>query len=196
MIIWHCDPRTGELIGQGTADPDPLTPGNWLIPAHATAVAPPTASAGYARVYQGGVWTLVEDHRGEVWWSAEGQKVEITDLGDPRSAGLLSSQPHIDRPPDPQPVIVLTRRQFYQALAMANYISEAEALAAMAGVIPAPLNTAVDALDNDQERFTARMLLAGASEFRRDHPLVLIIGAAQGQSAAQIDGLFASAAML
>ena len=94
------------------------------------------------------------------------------------------------------PLIPLSRRQFYQALALANYITEAEALAAMAGVIPAPLNTAIDALTDPQEQFTARMLLAGASEFRRDHPLVEIIGAAHGQSSAQIDQFFATAAML
>ena len=196
MDIWNFDQLTGELISKGTADPDQLDPGNWLYPAHSTTVMPPAAVAGYARVYQGGAWTLVEDHRGEVWWTVDGRRVEITDLGDPHSAGLLSSEPHIDRPPEPQPVIVLTRRQFYQALAMANYITEAEAIAAMAGTIPAALSAAIDALTDPQERFTARMLLAGAAEFRRDHPLVSIIGAAHGQSAAQIDGLFAAAAML
>ena len=107
----------------------------------------------------------------------------------------FADPPDVD-PALPAPLIPLSRRQFYQALALANYITEAEALAAMAGVIPAPLNTAIDALSDPQERFTARMLLAGAAEFRRDHPLVEIIGAEHGQSSAQIDGLFASAAML
>ena len=101
-----------------------------------------------------------------------------------------------DRPPEPQPIVTLSRRQFYQALALAGYITETEALAAMAGVIPAPLSTAIDALADAQEQFTARMLLAGGAEFRRDHPLVEIIGAAHGQSAAQIDQFFATAAML
>lgn len=34
MDIYHYDALTGEFLGQGKADPDPLQPDNWLIPAH------------------------------------------------------------------------------------------------------------------------------------------------------------------
>ena len=107
MDIWHYNQHTGELISKGTADPDQLTPGKWLYPAHSTTLKPPTIVDGYARVFRGDGWTLVEDHRGEVWWTAEGRPVEVTDLGDPRTAGLLSSEPNKPTPdPLPLPITV------------------------------------------------------------------------------------------
>ena len=40
MKIFHYHPETGALLGEGTADPSPLEPGKWLVPAHATAIEP------------------------------------------------------------------------------------------------------------------------------------------------------------
>ena len=40
MKIFHYHPETGALLGEGTADPSPLEPGEWLLPAHATAIEP------------------------------------------------------------------------------------------------------------------------------------------------------------
>ncbi|PYF05044.1 hypothetical protein BJ122_102270 [Rhodopseudomonas faecalis] len=150
------------------------------------------------------------DHTEIGWWEVIPARIEIPGSADvvfgaePGWSGAgYSIKPRTREfadPPDvdpalPRPIVPLSRRQFYEALARSQYITEAEALAAMAGVIPAPLGAAVDALA-EQERFTARMLLAGGAEFRRDHPLVEIIGAAHGQSAAQIDAFFQQAAAL
>lgn len=43
MKIFHYHPETGALLGEGTADPSPLEPGKWLVPAYATTEVPPIA---------------------------------------------------------------------------------------------------------------------------------------------------------
>jgi len=90
----------------------------------------------------------------------------------------------------------ISDRQFFHALAKRSIISEAEAEAAVAtGEIPAAMQAIVDALPADQ-RFDTRMILRGAVEFRRSHPLVAAFGAALGWSEAQIDDLFTFAGSL
>jgi len=64
MQIYHYHPATGEYLGEGTADESPLEPGAYLVPAHATTTAPPTAMTGKARVWQGG-WVFVDVQSGE-----------------------------------------------------------------------------------------------------------------------------------
>lgn len=56
MRIFHFHPGTLELLGEGEADPDPLVAGNWLIPAHATTIAPPAELIGQARHFIAGAW--------------------------------------------------------------------------------------------------------------------------------------------
>ncbi|NCC86063.1 MAG: DUF4376 domain-containing protein [Clostridia bacterium] len=53
MQIYHYHPVTKEYMGEGVADPSPLEPGVYLIPANATATAPPTAMSGKVRVWRG-----------------------------------------------------------------------------------------------------------------------------------------------
>ncbi len=94
MDIYHYHPISGEFLYQGTAEADPLDAGSWLIPAHATMLAPP-AETGKAAVWSEGGWTLVDDHRGETWFSGYGRPVEIAALGVP--VGLTATEP------DPSP---------------------------------------------------------------------------------------------
>ena len=98
---------------------------------------------------------------------------------------------------DPRPVPPeISDRQFFQALAIAGIISEADALAAvMTGDLPAAFEAFVAALPAG-EQFGARMALSGATIFRRDHPLTAAFGAASGKSPAEIDELFRLAASL
>jgi hypothetical protein len=58
MQIWHFHPDTGVLIGAGSADPNPLQPGGWLIPAFATPVAPPEPGEGEMVVWVAGEWQI------------------------------------------------------------------------------------------------------------------------------------------
>ena len=94
-------------------------------------------------------------------------------------------------PPLPGPVpAVVSDRQFFHALAISSLITEAEALAAVrTGDIPAALQAVIDAMP-ESDRFHATMLLSGAVEFRRDHPLVEAVRLARGMTDAAVDDLF------
>lgn len=59
MIVWQYD-QAGILIGPTEADPSPLEPGNFLIPARCTTVAPPTEiPEGQVPRWNGAEWQLV-----------------------------------------------------------------------------------------------------------------------------------------
>lgn len=91
----------------------------------------------------------------------------------------------------------ISDRQFFQALAMGDLITKDEAIAAVAtGTIPAAMQMFVDALPNEDDRFAATMLLSGAVEFKRDHPLVDAFGAASARTPEQLDDLWRAAAQL
>lgn len=59
MIIYNYDGVNHAYLNSSEADPDPLNPGNFLIPANATEVAPPEAPAGQTPVWQDDHWELV-----------------------------------------------------------------------------------------------------------------------------------------
>ena len=65
------------------------------IPAKSTLIAPPAAKKGYARVFDGSKWVQVKDHRGETWYTEDGQRVEIKQLG--QEVGLLKDEPIIPK---------------------------------------------------------------------------------------------------
>ena len=97
----------------------------------------------------------------------------------------------------PAPVVpqVISSRQFYQQLAIANVITQAEALAALSGTIPSELTTLINQLPTAQQ-FAATMLVTGASSFVRTNPFTMQLGAAMGWTAAQLDALWTAAALL
>lgn len=97
--------------------------------------------------------------------------------------------------PAPVPEVI-SDRQFFQALAIDGYITTAEALAAVrTGDLPSVLAELLDHMDG-AERFGAEMLLSGATEFRRDHPMTIAIGEARGMTADEVDDFFRRAAAL
>lgn len=83
-IIYIAHPFTGEYLGSGYADPDPLDPDNWLVPAHAWLDAQPVAPAGQAarRSEDGSAWQLIADHRGTVYRTDTGAEQQHTELGE------------------------------------------------------------------------------------------------------------------
>lgn len=108
----------------------------------------------------------------------------------------------VDMTPDPDPPEPITpdiiyRRQFFQALASPDIleavtgsnetiISEAEAEAALEGVIPPPLETIILTLPS-AEQFNARMLVKGAFEFNRANPFAVTVRTEIGWTQAQQD---------
>lgn len=84
LVIYHADSVTGEYIGSGFADPDPLEPGKWIIPARAFTEKPPIADKGYVAVFTPGLesnWTLQQDQRGIVFNIQSGDSVQWDQLG-------------------------------------------------------------------------------------------------------------------
>lgn len=96
----------------------------------------------------------------------------------------------------PPPLITpetISDRQFFQVLANRELITKAEALAAVTtGALPAAIEALVTSLAVEEE-FNARMLLQGATEFRRSHPLTETLGAGLGMTPEQIDELWIDA---
>ena len=80
--VYNYDPDTGEYLGLETSYESPLEPGVYLLPAHSTEAEPPEAGAGHVAVFADGAWTLVEDHRGEIYYdTATQERHEIKELG-------------------------------------------------------------------------------------------------------------------
>lgn len=61
MDIYHYHPTTGRYIAPGTADPDQLTEGEWLVPAFATTVEPPPEVEGMFAAFIEGEWVLLAE---------------------------------------------------------------------------------------------------------------------------------------
>ena len=89
----------------------------------------------------------------------------------------------------------ISDRQFFQQLAVQGVISQDEALASCAAVIPAPLLALIEQLPSDQ-KFAAKMLVSGATVFERNHPMTIAIGSAYGWGSAEIDAFFVASAGL
>ena len=80
--IYNYDPQTGAFLGASQADESPLDPGVLLVPAFATAIAPPATAARQVAVFQAGAWRFLADWRGvELVNTATGAAVKINDIG-------------------------------------------------------------------------------------------------------------------
>lgn len=103
--------------------------------------------------------------------------------------------PYVE-PPKPVPDEI-SRRQFFQQLANDEIISRDEALAALqTGVIPSPLLAIINALPDEDSRFSAKMLVIGASVFNRTNPLSEIVRQSLNWTVARRDSFWADASAL
>ena len=99
MKIFHYHPETGALLGEGTADPSPLEPGKWLVPAYATSEEPPIA----------------EDDE-QVTWVADAWQVQ----------SIPEPEPQPEPAPIPEPPAPLTTEQKLEAAGLT--VAELKAL--------------------------------------------------------------------
>lgn len=98
-----------------------------------------------------------------------------------------------EAPLEPVPVEI-SRRQFFQNLAVREIITRQEALAAIqTGAIPAALQAMVDDMDTEDDKFNAEMLIAGAQVFTRSNPLTEIVRVKIGWTSEQTDDFWRAA---
>lgn len=76
------DQYTREYIGETVADPSPLEPGVWLLPAHACYEKPPETGANEKAVLTDDGWVIMKDFRGQMYEKATGNPVLFRDFGD------------------------------------------------------------------------------------------------------------------
>ncbi len=99
-------------------------------------------------------------------------------------------------PPAPPVPDVISDRQCFQQLAAMGKISQDEAIAAVTvGALPKAVSDGIAALPAEQQ-FPARMLLCGATEFHRLHPMALVFLAFFGLGEPDRDPLWTAAAAL
>ena len=113
-------------------------------------------------------------------------------LAECASAGIAPTNPPAPSsvaitPPTPE---IISKRQFAHGLAKKGFITETEALAWVSrGDLPAAILSLIASLPA-AEKFDAEIILKGASEFRRSHPLTESFGAATGCTPEEIDDLW------
>ena len=89
----------------------------------------------------------------------------------------------------------ISDRQFFQQLAIDGVISEDDALASNSGVIPPQMLAIIESMSADQ-KFSAKMVVSGATVYERNNAMTIAIGAAYGLTSEQIDDLFRAAVKL
>lgn len=92
---------------------------------------------------------------------------------------------------------IVSDRQFAQGLALLGLITREEALAfVQTGALPDLLAAYVASIEDEPRRFEVKMLLSGAKEFHRDHPLVPAIAAWAGLDGEALDAFWSQCAAL
>lgn len=105
-------------------------------------------------------------------------------------------QAFINPPPPAVAKIVISDRQFYQALAVQSQITQQEALDAVkVGTIPVAIGDKLAGFPPDQ-KFNAEMMLSGATAFERYHPMTLNLQQMMGWTDQATDELWNLAASL
>lgn len=136
---------TGEFLCVSEADPSPLEPGVWALPAYSYQIDAPELEAGFAALINrdGNGWERVADHRGATVYSTEtGEPRQWLALGDlPEGYTLQAPESEFDAWEDDQ--WVLDEAAQAEALRSAAYRKQALANQYATGRI-ATLQDAVD----------------------------------------------------
>lgn len=118
---------------------------------------------------------------------------EIGNIGDSYNGTTFTP---LESPPAPTPVPeILSRWQFLAVAALSGIITQEAAQAALAGTMAPPFVDFLATLPPDRQ-FPAAMLLGGAQEFHRHHPLVQEFLTAKGMTEAEADAIWVQGAAL
>jgi len=116
--------------------------------------------------------------------------------GDMRPGDRIATEEEINAFLDQIKIIPdISDRQFFQQLCIDKIITEEEALASNAAVIPSAILILIDNLPEEM-KFPAKMLISGATVFERNHPMTETLGKMLGWSSEQLDEFFESASKL
>lgn len=119
--------------------------------------------------------------------------------------GVTVIEDPVVAPVQPPLAQIISDRQFFQQLAIQGLITQDEALAAVGpGKLPASLLALVEQLplgdgtpsDPNNQQFSAKMLLIGATQFDRRHPMVTVLGSAFKWNDEQLDTFWRAAGLL
>ncbi|MDN6909568.1 hypothetical protein EXW21_16435, partial [Enterococcus faecium] len=76
--VYNYSADTGEFIGEG----DAFIPAGTGLPAYCTDITPPTRTPGFASVFGGVHWSVMEDHRNKNAYNIINQnEISIYELG-------------------------------------------------------------------------------------------------------------------
>lgn len=65
MVVYSYNPTSGRFVGSENADPDPMVPGSWLIPANSTPDIPTNPVGTMWPYWNGEKWGLIDE--GNTW---------------------------------------------------------------------------------------------------------------------------------
>lgn len=74
MFVYNYSPLTGEYLSKEEADKSPLEVNVYLIPSHATVIAPPVTEGNQIACFADGKWVVKCDFRRVDLWSKETAK--------------------------------------------------------------------------------------------------------------------------
>jgi len=76
MKIYHYHPEHKHYLGSSDADPSPLEPGVFLIPAHATEIEPPECSSCEIPVFRETSWEVIENCCGTYYSTVTKEQIQ------------------------------------------------------------------------------------------------------------------------
>jgi len=94
MNVYHYNSVTKEYVGISQANESPLEPGEYLIPANSTTIAPQNVGQNQVSVYESGVWSIKDDYRGTKYYKkSNGEEHTITEINDTVPSDSVTTAP-------------------------------------------------------------------------------------------------------
>lgn len=95
MKIYNYHPEYKTYVGSSYADPSPLEPGVFLIPAHATELEPPECSSCEIPVFNENSWDIIQNCCGTYYSIPDGIKIEYNNPLTPPENATKEQPPEV-----------------------------------------------------------------------------------------------------